>query len=49
LSSASRTFAFADKPLLDMLDDFEMGGESATIIVPKTPDDTDEDTLTGEG
>jgi hypothetical protein len=49
LSSASRTFAFADKPLLDMLNDFEMGGESATIIVPKTPDDADEDTLTGEG
>jgi hypothetical protein len=47
LSGTSRTFAFADKPLLDMLEDFEMGGESETIIKPKTPDDTDEDMLTG--
>jgi hypothetical protein len=35
LSMTSRTFAFADKPLLDLLEEFEMGGESETIIVPR--------------
>ncbi len=48
LSGTSRTFAFADKPLLDLLENFEMGGESATIIVQKTPNDPDEDTQTGK-
>ncbi len=40
ISITSRTFAFADKPLLDLLEDFEMGGESETIIMPhSTPND----------
>jgi hypothetical protein len=41
LSATSRTFAFSDKPLLDLLNDFEMGGESETIIVPRSPSGED--------
>lgn len=35
LGVINRTFAFPDKPLLDLLATFEMGGESETIIVPR--------------
>lgn len=46
LTESARTFAFADTPLLDMLETFETGGESETIIVPRsTPD---EDTTEGD-
>jgi len=44
VSITSRTFAFADKPLLDLLEDFEMGGESETIIMPhSTPNEQTND------
>jgi hypothetical protein len=46
LCVTSRTFAFADKPLLDLLEEFEMGGESETIIVPRTS--LSEDTVVDE-
>jgi hypothetical protein len=37
LSAAERTFAFADKPLLDMLDEFEQRDSgSETIIIPNS-------------
>jgi hypothetical protein len=46
LGVTSRTFAFADKPLLDLLEEFEMGGESETIIVPRAA--PGEDTVVDE-
>jgi hypothetical protein len=37
LSASERTFAFTDKPLLDMLDEFEKPGDSDTQILPPRP------------
>ncbi|MBN1678994.1 MAG: hypothetical protein JW966_01795 [Anaerolineae bacterium] len=34
LSSSERIFAFTDKPLLDMLDEFEQHGDTDTLILP---------------
>jgi hypothetical protein len=34
LSGSQRTFAFSDKPLLDMLDEFEQHGDDDTLILP---------------
>ncbi len=38
LSVTERTFAFTDKPLLDMLDEFESSGNDDTMILPHRPD-----------
>ena len=37
LAAGERTFAFADQPLLDMLEQFEAPGDSDTHILPPRP------------
>ncbi|NDJ74932.1 MAG: hypothetical protein GYB65_01625 [Chloroflexi bacterium] len=39
LSASQRTFAFADKPLMDMLEEFETGGDEDTLILPPRDDE----------
>jgi hypothetical protein len=41
LSSAQRTFAFADKLLMDMLDEFEAGGSDDTAPLTPRPEGDD--------
>jgi hypothetical protein len=41
LSVAHPTFVYFDHPLLDLLETFEMGGESETIIVPRSSPEDD--------
>ena len=47
LTSRASSTGFAREPLLEMLAQFEAGGDDETIILPRTPLQEDEDTASG--